>query len=47
MNDLAKLYMQRAENELVAANILFRISSDEKLQNLRLKPSNYLNVCNS
>jgi uncharacterized protein (UPF0332 family) len=32
MDDEAELYLQRAENELVAAEILFRISADVKLQ---------------
>ena len=37
MKDLAKLYLQRAENELVVANMLFNISSDEKLQKEEFK----------
>lgn len=32
MNDEAKLYLQRAENELVAAQILFKISNNTILQ---------------
>ena len=37
MNDEAKLYLQRAENELVAANILFDISSNSELQKEQFK----------
>ena len=32
MDDEAKLYIQRAENELITAEILFKTSSDEHLQ---------------
>jgi len=32
MKDKAKLYIQRAENELIAAQILFKISNNPKLQ---------------
>ena len=32
MNDEAKLYLQRAENELIAAQILFKISNNTLLQ---------------
>ena len=37
MRDEALLYLQRAENELVAAQMLFAISSDPKLQKEQFK----------
>jgi len=37
MNDEAKLYLQRAENELVAAQILFGISDNPALQKEQFK----------
>jgi len=37
MNGLAELYLLRAENELVAAQILFEISSNPKLQRDQFK----------
>ncbi len=37
MNDEAELYLQRAENELIAAQILFDISSNPKLQKEQFK----------
>ncbi|MFH0701195.1 MAG: hypothetical protein V2A62_02040 [Candidatus Woesearchaeota archaeon] len=37
MNDEAELYLQRAENELVAAQIMFEISSNQKLQKEQFK----------
>ena len=37
MNDETELYLQRAENELVAAQILFDISSNEILQKEQFK----------
>ncbi len=37
MSDEAELYLQRAENELVAAQILFEISSNETLQKEQFK----------
>jgi uncharacterized protein (UPF0332 family) len=37
MNDDVALYIQRAESELIAAQILFNVSSDELLQKERFK----------
>ena len=37
MNDESELYIQRAENELVAAQMLFDISSNPKLQKEQFK----------
>lgn len=37
MNDEAELYLQRAETELVAAKMLFDISSNQKLQKEQFK----------
>ena len=37
MNDEAELYLQRAENELVAAQMLFDISSNPQLQRAQFK----------
>lgn len=37
MNDESELYLQRAENEIVAAQILFEISSNETLQKEQFK----------
>ncbi len=37
MKDIAKLYLQRAENELAAAEILYTISSDAKIQKEQFK----------
>ena len=37
MNDEAELYLQRAENELVAAQMLFMVSSNSILQKEQLK----------
>ncbi len=37
MSDEAELYLQRAENELVAAQMLFEISSNEILQKEQFK----------
>jgi len=37
MNDEAELYLQRAENELVAAQMLFEVSSNPSLQKEQFK----------
>lgn len=37
MNDQAELYLQRAENELIAAQMLFEISTNSKLQKEQFK----------
>ncbi len=37
MSDEAELYLQRAENELIVAQMLFDISSNEKLQKEQFK----------
>ena len=37
MNDEAQLYIQRAENELVAAELLFEVSGNEQLQKEEFK----------
>lgn len=37
MLPLVKIYLSRAENELIAAEILFRISKEEKLQKEQFK----------
>ncbi len=37
MNDESELYLQRAENELVAAQILFDISGNQELQKEKFK----------
>ena len=37
MNDEAELYLQRAENELVSAQILFDISGNPALQKEQFK----------
>ena len=37
MSDEAKLYLQRAENELVAAQMLFDVSSNPTLQKEQFK----------
>ncbi len=37
MNDMARLYMQRAENELVAAQVLFEISGNAQLQQAQFR----------
>ena len=37
MKDTAKLYIQRAENEFVVAQMLFNISADERLQREQFK----------
>ena len=41
MSDETELYLQRAENELVAAQILFDISSNETLQKDQFKLEKY------
>ena len=37
MSDEAELYLQRAENELVAAQMLFKVSNNQALQKEQFK----------
>ena len=42
MEKLAELYLSRAENELVAAQILFEVSGNETLQKEQFKAEKIL-----